>query len=292
LLLPLAALAFRRGWLMLVLLAVLPFPHPAQASVWDDLWLTKDQQARRQLEDGAAADAAKLFRDPDWRAVAQYRAEDFAASEKAFAASKDSRSLYNLGNALARQGKLDAAIDAYDKTLEIDPDDADASYNRDLLKKLKDQQQKSEQQKQGQQQSKDQQQGGQSSQSGQQSGDQQQNSASRSDDAAQDDKSSPQQNGDEQKSSEEDMKAVQQELKRAAEQAKEQQQTDEQQPSEAELEAQRRQQEQQQAMEQWLRRIPNDPGGLLRRKFRYQYQKSGKDQDGNNTWPDDEAEPW
>ena len=31
--------------------------------------------------------------------------------------------------------------------------------------------------------------------------------------------------------------------------------------------------EQHQAMEQWLRRIPEDPGGLLRRKFNYQYQQ-------------------
>ena len=54
----------------------------------------------------------------------------------------------------------------------------------------------------------------------------------------------------------------------------------------------RREQEQQQAMEQWLRRIPNDPGGLLRRKFRYQYQRMGRDQDGNNLWPDDEVQPW
>ena len=46
-----------------------------------------------------------------------------------------------------------------------------------------------------------------------------------------------------------------------------------------------------QAMEQWLRRIPNDPGGLLRRKFRYQYQRMGRDQDGNNLWPDDEVQP-
>ena len=29
--------------------------------------------------------------------------------------------------------------------------------------------------------------------------------------------------------------------------------------------------ERQAAMEQWLRRIPDDPGGLLRRKFLYQY---------------------
>jgi Ca-activated chloride channel family protein len=28
--------------------------------------------------------------------------------------------------------------------------------------------------------------------------------------------------------------------------------------------------EEQQALEQWLRRVPDDPGGLLRRKFRYQ----------------------
>ena len=45
-------------------------------------------------------------------------------------------------------------------------------------------------------------------------------------------------------------------------------------------------------MEQWLRRIPDDPGGLLRRKFRHQYQRSGKDQDGNSVWPDNEVQPW
>ena len=51
-------------------------------------------------------------------------------------------------------------------------------------------------------------------------------------------------------------------------------------------------QENQQAMEQWLRRIQNDPGGLLRRKFRYQYQRQGRDQDGNELWPDDRVRPW
>ena len=33
--------------------------------------------------------------------------------------------------------------------------------------------------------------------------------------------------------------------------------------------------EQEQATEQWLRQIPDDPGGLLRRKFEYEYQKRG-----------------
>ena len=50
--------------------------------------------------------------------------------------------------------------------------------------------------------------------------------------------------------------------------------------------------EDRQAAEQWLRRIPDDPGGLLRNKFRRQYQRLGVDQDGNSLWPGDEEEPW
>jgi Ca-activated chloride channel family protein len=92
--------------------------------------------------------------------------------------------------------------------------------------------------------------------------------------------------------SEEDMQALQEELQRAAEEAEQQARQQSPQLSEEQLEALRREQEAQQAMEQWLRRIPNDPGGLLRRKFRYQYQRMGRDQDGNNLWPDDEVQPW
>ena len=41
--------------------------------------------------------------------------------------------------------------------------------------------------------------------------------------------------------------------------------------------------EEQLAAEQWLRRIPDDPGGLLRRKFLYQYRQRAQrtDVDGN-----------
>ena len=86
---------------------------------------------------------------------------------------------------------------------------------------------------------------------------------------------------------------MQQELERAAQEAQQSGEPQEQEGmSQEEAEAMRRAQEQTQAMEQWLRRIPNDPGGLLRRKFRYQYQRQGRDQDGNNLWPDDEVQPW
>ena len=48
-----------------------------------------------------------------------------------------------------------------------------------------------------------------------------------------------------------------------------------------------------QAAEQWLRRVPLDPGGLLRRKFLYQYQRAGVDQAGNRVEPPGtEKRPW
>ena len=283
LLLPLAAMAFRRGWVLLVALAILPMSKPAEASVWDDIWMTRDQQAQKKLQEGEAANAVELFENPDWRAVAQYRADDYVESAAAFAENEDTRSLYNLGNALARQGELESAIDAYEQVLEIDPDDADAEYNRDLLAQLLEQQQQEQEQ---QQESSDQQGEGEQSESDSESDE--------SSEGESDSEGEPQEGDsqrDEEEASQEDLDALQEELQRAAEEA---QQNEEmaQQLTDEELEALRREQEQQQAMEQWLRRIPNDPGGLLRRKFRYQYQKTGKDQDGNNTWPDDEVQPW
>jgi len=285
LLLPLGALAFRRGWLLLLVVALLPMPETAEASMWDDLWRTKDQQGQRQLRDGNPGDAAALFKSPEWQAVARYEAGDFGESAARFAEQGDTRNLYNLGNALARQGEFESAIDAYEEVLELDPDNADAAYNRDLLNELMSQ---SEQEQDGEQQESSNQSGDQSQQS-----DNENSSDSESSEDSQADSESGEQDASQrdQEMSEEDMQALQEELQRAAEEA-EQSDQETRQLSQEELEALRRAQEQQQAMEQWLRRIPNDPGGLLRRKFRYQYQRMGQDQDGNSLWPDDEVQPW
>jgi Ca-activated chloride channel family protein len=286
LLLPLAAMAFRRGWVVVLLFFIVPPENDALAFSWDDLWLTKDQQAERLLDEGAAADAVELFEDSEWRAVAQYRAADYQASAATFAEQEDARSLYNLGNAMARQGEFESAIDAYEQVLEFEPDNEDAAYNRDLLKQVQEQQQQNQD---DQQESSEQQGEGQQSDSESESQEQSSESEAQSDSQSEESEGSPRDD----EASEEDLEALQEELQRAAEEAAQnEQQMAEQQLTPEELEALRRQQEQQQAMEQWLRRIPNDPGGLLRRKFRYQYQKEGKDQDGNSTWPDDEVQPW
>ena len=286
LLLPLAALAFRRGWVLVALVFILPMAEPAEASLWDDIWFNSDQQARKALEDGNAGDAAALFEDGEWRAVARYRAKDYANSAAGFAERGDTRNLYNLGNAMAMLGELDSAIDAYEQVLEMDPDDEDAAYNLDLVKSLRDQQQ---QQQQGDDQQSSENPGGEGEQSDAESQQDQQGeeSTSESEGESQDNESA---DSGEQEMSEEDLEALRQELERAAQEAQTGEQP--QQMSEAELAELRQQQEQQQAMEQWLRRIPDDPGGLLRRKFRHQYQRSGKDQDGNSVWPDNEVQPW
>ncbi|MDP7041056.1 MAG: VWA domain-containing protein [Gammaproteobacteria bacterium] len=293
LLVPIAALAFRKGLVLCLLVFVLPIAEPAHAFTWEDLWLTKDQQAQRLLDDGSPADAAQLFEDQRWRAVANYRAGDYGTSAAGFDDLEDTASVYNKGTALAKMGEFQAAIDVYDELLEVAPGHEDAQYNRDLLQDMLEQQQDSQAGEQGNQEN--------SAEAG--GGAQQSEGQSESDQAGQEgatgDPGSEGQQGessvrDEEGASQEDLEAMQQELERAAQQAMQQsaEAQEEQGISEAEAEAMRRAQEQQQAMEQWLRRIPNDPGGLLRRKFRYQYQRQGRDQDGNNLWPDDEAQPW
>jgi Ca-activated chloride channel family protein len=289
-LLPLAALAFRRGWILAVLVFVMPLPTPAQAFEWRDLWQTDDQQARRALEEGHAEDAAALFEHPAWRGVAQYRAGQYRQSAAAFSDGEDVDSLYNLGNALARQGELAAAIDAYDRALAVQPDSEDAAYNRRLVQELLEKQQAAsgergeERSEQGESRSGAGESGSQASQPGQE------NSSGEAGNAA-DEGALPR--GDEE-TGEEDLQAMQRELEAAAREAQRQeaQGSEEELTDPAALAAARRAQEREQAMEQWLRRIPDDPGGLLRRKFRYQYQRQGVDQDGNSLWPQGLVEQW
>ncbi len=288
LLLPLAALAFRRGWVLVVVFVILPAPQTAYAASWSDLWQTRDQQGQKQLEAGNASEAAALFENPDWQAVADYQTGDFAGSAKVFAENSDTRNLYNLGNAMAFQGELDAAIDAYEEVLASEPDNEDAAYNLKIVQDLKEQQEQ-EQQNQGDDQQSTENPGGEGEQSDSEDQSEQQGEEGESQADSESEESDSSESGDEQMS-EEDMKALQEELQRAAEEAESGEQP--QQMSEAELAELRQQQEQEQAMEQWLRRIPDDPGGLLRRKFRHQYQRTGKDQDGNSVWPDNEVQPW
>lgn len=150
LLLPLAALAFRRGWLGPLLLLVCMVPAPdAYAFDWDDLWQRPDQQAAGLLQRGQAGAAAQLFEQPDWRAAAHYQARDYQQALKSLQDLPGPDNEYNRGNALAHLDRLEEALAAYDRVLASAPDHADARYNRDLVQGLLEQQ-RQQQQKQGQ----------------------------------------------------------------------------------------------------------------------------------------------
>jgi Ca-activated chloride channel family protein len=136
-LLPLAALAFRRGWLLpvVVLILCLP-PRPGLAFDWQDLWSRPDQRAARQFESGAVQASAGQFQDRAWRAAASYRSGDFHAALDSLSGLKGMDADYNRGNALARLGQLQEAADAYEDVLRQAPDQADARHNLELVRKL------------------------------------------------------------------------------------------------------------------------------------------------------------
>lgn len=295
LLLPTLAL-FRRGWVICLLpLLMLPQSQRAEAGWWDDLWLTRDQQGQRALQQENNASAAQLFENSDWAGTAAYRDADYEGAAQRFSASDSADAWYNQGNALARAGQLDEAINAYKQSLERDPGRPDAEENLALLEQLKEQQQQEQQQQAGENQ--DQQQNQDQNQDGQQQQDQQQQQAG---DEGQDEQSGQQQD-DSQSQQEQNRQQGQdeQQEKQSPEQqenpaeAKEQPQAqareeqDEQQQQAQAAQAQQSDSEQDQAMEQWLRRVPDDPSGLLREKFRYesrQRQRDGTAKDDRTYW--------
>lgn len=338
-LLPIAALAFRRGWLASVLVVMLLPVQPAQAFGWQDLWQRPDQRAWQALQNGEPEQARALARDPALAGAAAYRAGDYQDADELFAQGEGARSHYNRGNALAKAGEFENAIDAYDAALSMQPDFADARANRkaveDWLKLQQDQQQQDQDGEQGEQdQSQDEGSGQSDSASADDSSGQQDPSPSRDGDEATNDNDQASQESSQQDRGEDDDEATGQDEPQendataddrssepqadAAEQAQtndEQDDSSSSNPSgadDAEPEAptpkdeaeneqamsryeqemqdalehgepaeeetapvtlSTEEMEQQQAMEHLLRRVPDDPGGLLRRKFQLEFQR-------------------
>lgn len=133
-LLVLAALAFRRGWLVVLAVFLWPVGMPvAHAAAWGSLFANRDQRAMQALQNGDSGQALKLATTSGVRGAADYRAGDYAEAAKAFAQGDDARSRYNLGNALAKQGDYAKAIVAYKSALHRDPEFADARANLEAV---------------------------------------------------------------------------------------------------------------------------------------------------------------
>jgi Ca-activated chloride channel family protein len=234
---------------------------PVHAGLWDDLWQRRDQQAINALERGDAARANELFATPAWQGVASYRGGAYADAERWFAQEHTAEGQYNAGNALAHEGRYADAIAAYDRALAMDPNDADARFNKALVEKLREQQKAK----------------GQSNQQ----------SADRSDANRRNETGSDQNRpSDRDRAPEADAREArraprpEQDAKPAA--------RDQDAEREASRELDSRRDEANDALNQWLRRVPDDPGGLLRRKFQYETRERMR----HGGYPPHEDQPW
>ena len=270
----LALFAFRRGAGVAAMLVVLCVPmgvaHAQSSAPEGTMWRRADQVASQRMDDGEAA----------------YRRGDFADAQQAFDGLAGADAQYNLGNALAKQGHYEAAIQAYDHALRAQPGMPDALANRRAVEAAmkrkppsgdskkndprsqgkQDKQQNQQQNQQNQQPSKD----GQSQQPQQQGSQpkdaqQQQSGASQ---PSQQDQAKPDQPADAQAQRAAD--AAQRERMR---QALEKGQQGKQPGKQAAQQESPQDRERRLANEAWLRRVPDDPGGLLRAKFRLEYER-------------------
>jgi len=285
--LPLAASLFRRGllfsWSLLVLFGISSLPNSAQAFGWDDLWLRTDQQAEKLFQEGAEKDAAQLFENPEWKGTAAYRTGDYEKAIKEFSRKDGPLANFNRGNSLAFAGRLEEALAAYEKVLAENPKHEDAQFNHDLIEKILQEQQKKQQNKKAdkgkeneqRKNKQDQQQDSSKADVEQNEKSSQQSSAEKQDSG--DPQSSTEEKNNDKKQSNEGEKNLNDKTE-STEAKKNENEQEKNIASEDEQELTADERSRQQTLEQWLRKIPDDPGRLLRNKMQREYQRRGKQQ--------------
>jgi len=290
LLMPLFVIGFRKGWLAQILLplSLVVFsaqPNVSQAGLWQDLWSTGDQQGTKAFQQENWQTASEQFNSTQWKASSFYRNNDYQQAIEEFSKDSSTTGHYNQGNALANAGQLEEAIEAYQQSLALNPDHQDAQFNLQLVKKMLEEQE---------QQESDDNQDGEKSDEGQK-GEKGENQQSQNQDSQSGDSEESQSDTDDNASepnaskSDDDEKDSDEESASAQKEQEENQQEEQNQSAQQDQQQQQRDnasaQEKEKALQQWLGRIPDDPGGLLRQKFLYESQTSAPDTQTN-------GKPW
>ncbi len=258
------AFCFRRGWLLCVPLALvvsLMMPAPVYADVMDKVFKTPDQQGKIAFESEKFDQAAALFERADWSGTAYYRAAQqalkqndqelaegyFLLAKQAFSRAQGVQSKYNEANATAYLGELEEAIGLYQQVIDQQPDHQQAIENKSRLEAMLEQQRQEQQQQQSQQ-----------NQQQSQQNQQQSSSQEQSDQQQQADQQGEQQQENEQQSEPD-----------PSDQG-DPSNTPDKQPSDSDVENQMQ-------LDNLLKKVPDDPGYLLKRKMMFEYQKRRRD---------------
>lgn len=295
------ALAYRRGWVFsFALFLVLPaggFYAPPAMSEWKfsdltEVFQTPDQQAYKawKREDYQAAES--LFESSQWKGAALYRNGKYPEAAEQFQKDPSAHGRYNLGNALARQGQLQEAKQAYEQALEKQPQLKEARTNLDLVNQLLEQQRKQKEnglqqptqntQKEPKNQAEKTGSPSQTSQSKSEEKARQSGSGGKSQETAEPTASESEKADSKktEKSEQENAQSAENDTGQAA--APNQQKPDSAQTPKQEAkplpqnQKQGNQNEQQRATDNWLKQIPDQPGLFLKRKFEYQFQNRQK----------------
>ena len=296
LLLPFVVLLFRKGLLLSLFLVVgIQAPQSSYALDWDDLWMNADQQAAKHIKNNQAEAAFDVAKSDNWKATAAFKKEDYTAAQSLFN-DGSADGLYNKGNAFAASGKLQEALDSYNQSLEIRPDDEDTLFNKKQVEDALEQQQQQEQEQQKQDQDEKDKEQQEKDKQEQEKQDQEQSEQDQSEEEGE--QQEGEQNQDEQDNPDSQEKKEQEEGEMTEEEKKEEErkQKELEEKDKAAEEEQKQEEvklspeelaenaENKEAIEQWLRRIPDDPGGLLRRKFYYQYNQQNTKPDETDDW--------
>ena len=310
-LLPMMMWIFRRGALAAAIMVVSFLPQQnAYALELPSVFKNQDQRAldayqQGQYEQAASAQSSQL------KGAALYQQGNYDAALSQFSEDKSATGLYNYANALAKAGKLEEAISAYQQAQQQQENFTQAKENQALVEQLLQQQQEQQQQGQDGEQNQDQnsqdaeqgqdqqnkdksQQGEQSSQDQQsQQGDESEQSDQQQDgkpsDQQSDEKNNPQmeaepEQGDNADAQQDKSSELEQDPANEEEQPAQPQMTPEQQQQAEDAAKQQAMQaqtaeltneekEKAQQLSQLLRKVPDDPAILLRNKMQLEAQK-------------------
>lgn len=238
---------WRGGMLLFLFIFFYPlFGYCAKFSdFWDNLWKTKDQQAAFYMQQKDYKKASQTFQNKSWQGAALYKAQDYKKAAQVLETQKDVENQYNLANTLAHLNQYQQAIDIYNAILKQNPNHKDATFNRDLLKKLLEQQQN------------------QSQDSNQNDNQQKKPSNQEQEEQNKNQQKSENKNKQDNKNHHDDKQPPEETKNNADDPQEKPTKTQDQ----AQDQAQQKQEQEQQANKQWLKLIPDDPGGLLKQQF-------------------------
>jgi len=225
---------------------------------------SKDRQTFESYRSHPTIENALALSNPRWRAhaLAEQQQHQQALETLGMIADPTRNDLLNIANNLVREGAYAQAIANYQRILASDPNDETALTGKAIAEAL---------QKQGEREQ-------------QADGDQSENENPEQQPAEQESANEEKNEQDSQENNPSQQEQEQPDDARQSEQ--EQNQSDSQdnpQQSTQSAEEMISEQELNQELEQLLRSLPDDPGGLLRRKFRYQYEQNRRARAIDNT---------